>query len=431
MKAKKILSAVLAGVITAAVVLPCYAATTKDKLTEAKKQQQQTESSLSGTKERISRLEARKGESEGYLTELNSQLEELKSSLAQLQKDYDEKQAELEIVRQELNEAQQREAKQYEDMKLRIQYMYERSEDNYLEMLFSSKSITDFLSRTNNISMMSEYDRNMLVNYRLVREEVAQKKERVAEEQNVIRALQKQSLEQQEEVSLLVETTYNEIRRYQTDIQEAESKEGSLLKQISAQEDEINKLLKQAKDEEAKREEEEKKKEEAAQKPDKKPGSKPSEGGNPSDSSSGSKPENSGNKDEGNNGGGSTGNGADTDKNEKPDTPDKGDGAGNDDSGEPEEQKKYLGRFKVTAYCPCTLCCGPWAAGVTASGVKPTQGKTIAMNGVPFGTKLMINGHIYTVEDRGTVYGHVDIFFNNHSDALHYGVNYAEVYQVD
>ena len=53
------------------------------------------------------------------------------------------------------------------------------------------------------------------------------------------------------------------------------------------------------------------------------------------------------------------------------------------------------------------------------------------MGGVPFGTKLMINGQIYTVEDRGTAYGHVDVFFGSHSEAIAFGVQYADVYQVN
>ena len=52
------------------------------------------------------------------------------------------------------------------------------------------------------------------------------------------------------------------------------------------------------------------------------------------------------------------------------------------------------------------------------------------MGGVPFGTKLMINGQIYTVEDRGTAYGHVDMFFGSHSEALAFGSQYVDVYQV-
>ena len=94
-------------------------------------------------------------------------------------------------------------------------------------------------------------------------------------------------------------------------------------------------------------------------------------------------------------------------------------------------QGKYLGRFKLTAYCNCPICCGKWSGGGTASGTTPTPGRTIAMAGVPFGTKLSINGQIYTVEDRGTAYGHVDIFMGSHSQALSFGMKYADVYQVD
>ena len=94
-------------------------------------------------------------------------------------------------------------------------------------------------------------------------------------------------------------------------------------------------------------------------------------------------------------------------------------------------QGKYLGRFKLTAYCSCSICCGKWSGGGTASGTTPTPGRTIAMAGVPFGTKLSINGQIYTVEDRGTAYGHVDIFMGSHSQALSFGMKYADVYQVN
>lgn len=91
----------------------------------------------------------------------------------------------------------------------------------------------------------------------------------------------------------------------------------------------------------------------------------------------------------------------------------------------------YLGNFKLTAYCNCSSCCGKWAGGATASGSMPVAGRTVAMGGISFGTKLSINGHVYTVEDRGTPYGHVDIYFDSHSEALNFGLRYADVYMVD
>ena len=90
---------------------------------------------------------------------------------------------------------------------------------------------------------------------------------------------------------------------------------------------------------------------------------------------------------------------------------------------------KYLGKFKLTAYCNCAVCCGRWAGGPTASGKMPEQGRTIATGVLPFGTKLNIGGKIYTVEDRGTPYGHIDVYMKNHADAQAFGVRYADVYQ--
>ena len=52
------------------------------------------------------------------------------------------------------------------------------------------------------------------------------------------------------------------------------------------------------------------------------------------------------------------------------------------------------------------------------------------MGGIDFGTKLLINGTVYTVEDRGTPYGHVDIFMDSHEEALQFGMSSADVYLV-
>ncbi len=85
--------------------------------------------------------------------------------------------------------------------------------------------------------------------------------------------------------------------------------------------------------------------------------------------------------------------------------------------------------YKVTAYCPCSKCCGK-STGRTASGTKATPGRTVAASSkFAFGTKLNIGGHVYTVEDRGgAVNGNkIDIFVGSHSEALAWGVRYLPV----
>lgn len=92
-----------------------------------------------------------------------------------------------------------------------------------------------------------------------------------------------------------------------------------------------------------------------------------------------------------------------------------------------------LGVYEVTAYCACSSCCGK-SDGVTASGTQATAGRTIAAdtNVLPFGTKVKINGIIYTVEDRGgAIKGNrIDIYFDSHEEALAFGRQRVEVFKV-
>ena len=81
-------------------------------------------------------------------------------------------------------------------------------------------------------------------------------------------------------------------------------------------------------------------------------------------------------------------------------------------------------RFTATGYCSCSKCCGK-TTGRTASGTKATAGRTVAMSSkYAFGTKVEIKGYgTYTVEDRGgAIKGNkIDIYFDNHQDALNFG----------
>ncbi len=82
----------------------------------------------------------------------------------------------------------------------------------------------------------------------------------------------------------------------------------------------------------------------------------------------------------------------------------------------------YIGSFQLTAYCNCSLCCGKWAGGPTASGTTPTEGRTVACNSIPMGTHIIINGHEYIVEDTGAMGNNViDIYMASHSAGNQFG----------
>lgn len=93
-----------------------------------------------------------------------------------------------------------------------------------------------------------------------------------------------------------------------------------------------------------------------------------------------------------------------------------------------------LGMFRTTGYCPCYQCSEGWGRR-TSTGATARSGHTIAVDPrvIPYGSRVMIGGVIYTAEDRGGgVRGnHVDIFFDSHSQTRQHGSRSQEVFLLD
>ena len=94
-----------------------------------------------------------------------------------------------------------------------------------------------------------------------------------------------------------------------------------------------------------------------------------------------------------------------------------------------------LGKVWATAYCPCVQCCGKYANGITASGKKAKPKHTIAVDAynpiVPMGTKVIIEGVEYTVEDTGDLnhYGNdFDIYYAKHEQTSEWGRRHVEAF---
>lgn len=422
MRDKKRLGLMLVALSLTFSAVPSYAATTQERISDIQAQKKTMESTLEDTRNKIAGLKSKKDQSESYMSDLSGQLTDLQKSLEELKTQSESKEKELEQVQTELESAKDQEAKQYEDMKLRIQYMYENSNSGYLEMLFSSDNFGDFISRAQNMAEISKYDRKMLDDYQAAKEEVQEKENKVLDEQKKIAALQEQSSRKQEQVQELYKATYQQVRTYNEDLDQSHSEEGDLLSRINSQEDTLTQLMVQAKNEEVERQQREAAaaqaalETQAARETQKKQAVSSQAKKNTPVNAGSSVVQRPSGSDNGANNNASTG------KSQKvnPTAPSQSDGQG-----------AYLGNFKLTSYCNCEICTGKWAGGATASGTTPTAGRTIAMAGLPFGTKLSINGHVYTVEDRGTQYGHVDIFTGSHADALAFGVRHADVYRLN
>lgn len=103
-------------------------------------------------------------------------------------------------------------------------------------------------------------------------------------------------------------------------------------------------------------------------------------------------------------------------------------------------QAKYksLGVFKLTAYCSCSECCGIWAEcrpngvvyGASGEELAPNHSVAVDTSVIPYGTVLLINGIEYVAQDcgGGVIGNHIDIYFDDHEEAVIFGEQYAEVF---
>lgn len=95
--------------------------------------------------------------------------------------------------------------------------------------------------------------------------------------------------------------------------------------------------------------------------------------------------------------------------------------------------------MQVTAYCPCPICCGPLACGLTASGnyIDYNRGLFVAADPMlPFGTKLIVPGYasetVEVIDRGGAIHGNrLDVFFATHEQALSWGRKLLPVTIVD
>lgn len=88
-----------------------------------------------------------------------------------------------------------------------------------------------------------------------------------------------------------------------------------------------------------------------------------------------------------------------------------------------------IGTFTLTFYCPCRKCSGKWGHR-TSTGATCEEGITVAVDPkvIPYGTRLLIDGHEYIAQDTGVKGRRIDIFMESHKACLDNGVQKTEVY---
>lgn len=238
-------------ILTASVSGTVYATTTQEKLDKAKEEKKQTENALAQTKENIQGMQGAKNSLQGQLVILNDNLEEVSQNLSELEGDIADKEQEISDTEEALAKAEETVAWQYECMKKRIKFIYERSDAAYMEMLFSSGGFGDFLNKSQYIEQISEYDHRMLEEYRETQKQIEETKVKLLQQKEELDELHEETVAEQGKVAGMVKSTANNIAGYADQISQAEGVALAYEAQVKQQEANIAALQKQLAEEQA------------------------------------------------------------------------------------------------------------------------------------------------------------------------------------
>lgn len=261
----------LAAALSFALVLatPLSAQATKSGLSDAKSKKTALEAEKKKTEQELKNLEGLKSDTTAYVKKLDSSLESIGNELSKLNDDINAKEKQIDTTKQELSEAKETEKSQYESMKLRIKYMYEKGDSTYVDLLMEAGSLSELLSKAEYITKISSYDRQKLDEYAATKEKIAEKEKALEGEHAELLTLQDETEAKQASVEKLLAAKQTELQNYETKIASAEGQISEYAKAIEAQENQIKSIeaeIKRKEEEARKKAEEEKKKAAAANK---------------------------------------------------------------------------------------------------------------------------------------------------------------------
>lgn len=218
----------------------------------------QAEQNLNAVNNQISGIQGKQNQLQNEMNALDAELSELLVNIAILEDEIVATEAELEQVNADLAVAEEKEAKEYADMKKRIQYMYENSDGALWDALLGSDSFSDFLNRIEYVDAMYSYDRDLLTEYKQTVEEVKDLREAVLETQDELEEIMTEYEAQQAALESAIERKRAESADF--DVKLANAQE--LAREYSQTIAEQNAIIK----EEQRKQEEERKRREAEEK---------------------------------------------------------------------------------------------------------------------------------------------------------------------
>lgn len=159
----------------------------------------------------VDELEQEKQAAQDSVDSLQSQLTEIISNINQLERQLVDKGQEIIKAKEDLSEAEEVEKKQYDDMKLRIRFMYEQGDTSLLEALMTADSFTDLMNKAEYVQNVHSYDREKLNEYIEAKKKVYTLKTTLEEEQKNMESMKADFQTEEDSLNEMIESKKAEV----------------------------------------------------------------------------------------------------------------------------------------------------------------------------------------------------------------------------
>lgn len=169
--------------------------------------------------EKQANLENQKAAVESEVNDLQTQLNTLMIKMNELEGQLIAKGQEIVQAQEDLAVAEKKKEQQYEDMKLRIKYMYEEGDVSAMERIATSGSMAEALTQAEYIEKVHSYDRDMLQEYANTVTQVEELKTTLEEEDKVLHNIEAEYQVQSNELNTTIESKRDEVENLDQMIQ--------------------------------------------------------------------------------------------------------------------------------------------------------------------------------------------------------------------
>lgn len=237
---KRILCLTLGLMLTISQAVPAGAASRKDQLKQDKAAAQ---SQLAAQESKINNLEDQKQTLSAEIDQLDSDLVNIMVEIEILDGELSDKEAQIEQTKADLAVAEENKQKQYEAMKKRIQYLYEKGgDDAWAQMLFQASDFTSLLNQAEYVQQMYDSDRNSLEEFKETVQQVKDLGDQLDSEKAELEEMNQEYQNRQASMQTQLQEKKATSSDYDAQIAQAQSQAAQYTELIRQQNAEIQKI---------------------------------------------------------------------------------------------------------------------------------------------------------------------------------------------